>query len=377
MKFQVGDKIRFRYTGAKGEIVQDFLDGSYKVYDPQDRDEIVAFEDDIVLESNFRGVEQSELSKKHGKPVKEKGLTTEEIFFGKAEVERLRKEEMMAALRQKNPQAQPPKTTLPVTPKAEQPEVKRLAIRPQDPSDQGLFLAMAQETAEGYVVYLINDTPNSFSFDFEIFKNQYSIHRLKHSITPYTFFAVGELRQLDVLESPNFDLRLPAMNFEKNIKIKPKKLLEQQREAPLMGAELLLFPVFEGKNPPSATQDLKNYTNKFVEKTRPKPVAPKASEVEQHAHFIPEIDLHFEKLVKNAKDFLPNEILPAQLDHAEKFLLRAEEMGLSEVYLIHGVGNGRLREALHRMLKKRPRVADFKNELHPKYGAGATWVKLA
>jgi dsDNA-specific endonuclease/ATPase MutS2 len=49
---------------------------------------------------------------------------------------------------------------------------------------------------------------------------------------------------------------------------------------------------------------------------------------------------------------------------------------MPKVYLIHGLGTGRLREELHDMLRRHPRVRGFQNSHFPRYGFGATEVLL-
>ncbi|MBK6929627.1 MAG: Smr/MutS family protein [Saprospirales bacterium] len=44
------------------------------------------------------------------------------------------------------------------------------------------------------------------------------------------------------------------------------------------------------------------------------------------------------------------------------------------VFIIHGVGEGKLRETIADELRRRPEVHKFKNEYHTKYGYGATEV---
>lgn len=373
---KVGDKIRFRYTGTYGEIVEDFLDGSYRVYDPVDDEDMIAFAEDIVPAADFKGVEQSALAKQSGKKSKAPKLPgTDEIFFGKEEAERLRREELLSPLQKTPGKNREQQKDVPPRPE-EQPAFVRPVLGQEPPSDQGLWLALYPQTPESRTVYLCNDTPHSFSFELSISLHGQALHRLAHSITPYTYFAVGEIREQTLYESPSMELRLPTIPFEKRIKIKAAKLITAERQAPLMGAKLPVFAVFEGKDLPRASADLQEYTRQMVERSKPKPPAPKLNPVEQQAHFVPEIDLHLEKLVSDPKIVTPAEILPLQLKRAEQFLNRSLELGLEEVFFIHGIGNGRLREALHRLLKKEDRVEKFFNNWHEKYGNGATYARL-
>ena len=60
----------------------------------------------------------------------------------------------------------------------------------------------------------------------------------------------------------------------------------------------------------------------------------------------------------------------------QKFLDRAIRLGVPRIFVIHGLGEGKLREAIAARLKEHPDVVKFKNEFHHKYGYGATEVYL-
>jgi hypothetical protein len=90
----------------------------------------------------------------------------------------------------------------------------------------------------------------------------------------------------------------------------------------------------------------------------------------------PELDLHIEKLVEHPEKLHPAEMLAVQLARATQYLDRAAWSGIHKVYLIHGLGTGRLREELHDMLRRHPRVRGFQNSHFPRYGFGATEVVL-
>ncbi|MCX8481165.1 MAG: Smr/MutS family protein, partial [Sediminibacterium sp.] len=86
-----------------------------------------------------------------------------------------------------------------------------------------------------------------------------------------------------------------------------------------------------------------------------------------------ELDLHVEKLTPLLSS---NEILLEQLKLAEQFIDNALVLNLSEVVLIHGIGDGVLKKALHGFLKNHAMVIRFHNNYSPKYGYGATFVTL-
>ncbi len=94
------------------------------------------------------------------------------------------------------------------------------------------------------------------------------------------------------------------------------------------------------------------------------------------ANFPPDIDLHAEKLIKDPSRLDAAAILAIQLDRARAYLERAAALGLPRVYLIHGVGKGRLRAELDALLRRHPHVKGHHHGYFAKYGFGATEVEL-
>lgn len=87
-----------------------------------------------------------------------------------------------------------------------------------------------------------------------------------------------------------------------------------------------------------------------------------------------EVDLHIEQLIQQGGGVFNNESLPTQLEYAAKTLDLFVKRGYSKIVFIHGVGEGKLKAALHQLFRKHPvswHDADFR-----KYGVGATEVVL-
>jgi DNA-nicking Smr family endonuclease len=63
-------------------------------------------------------------------------------------------------------------------------------------------------------------------------------------------------------------------------------------------------------------------------------------------------------------------------DLVPAYLEACREKGISQVRIIHGKGTGALRESVHAILRRHPKVASFTLD-HPQYGGwGATLVRL-
>jgi len=88
-----------------------------------------------------------------------------------------------------------------------------------------------------------------------------------------------------------------------------------------------------------------------------------------------EIDIHIEKLTNNYRSLSNAQIVTIQLKHTEETMRKAFSSGMHRVVIIHGVGNGVLKQEVRKFLRRysgiRVEDASFR-----KYGNGATVVYL-
>ena len=89
---------------------------------------------------------------------------------------------------------------------------------------------------------------------------------------------------------------------------------------------------------------------------------------------LPEIDLHEEPLLGKAHGLNASDIYLYQQQAFHKFMDSALACGHKKITIIHGAGNGRLREYIQRHLKKTKAVLYFCAAPLEKYGVGATEV---
>jgi len=89
-----------------------------------------------------------------------------------------------------------------------------------------------------------------------------------------------------------------------------------------------------------------------------------------------EVDLHIEALKSDADQIKPNEMLDIQLQAFEQKLNQAIAAGLDEITFIHGVGNGILRNKIHKYLSQSDHIKFFKDAQKEKFGYGATLVRI-
>ncbi len=258
---------------------------------------------------------------------------------------------------------------------------------------QGIQLAFEEilksdSGTEKYIVYLINSTRYDviFELEFELLgKKKWDANGKLKAIST---FRLGEMPYDQLNDHPVFDIRCWRTSTEgrgdersKVLKIKPKQFFKKVTTAPLLNKKTHLYRIFEKIETQSekTKEDLKTYTKRKAVPLKYKNtnlVEFDRHNVKELAEFTSEIDLHIEKLVEGKRKMSNAEILRIQLQHFEKFLSKAIQLGIPSVFVIHGVGEGRLRNEIAGRLMQNPEVKTFKNEFHPRYGYGATEIIL-
>ena len=100
-----------------------------------------------------------------------------------------------------------------------------------------------------------------------------------------------------------------------------------------------------------------------------------ASEARQHMEPARSVvDLHIEKLTDDWKHLSNYEILSLQLKTFEKYYHLSVVHYQHSLIVIHGVGEGRLRNEIHDILRLKKEVKSFVNQYDARFGYGATEI---
>lgn len=257
---------------------------------------------------------------------------------------------------------------------------------------QGIQLAfdpISQESydEEEFTIYLLNDTRHDTLFTYHFQLRDATGFRRNGRLSALSFQKMGDFHYDQLNDAPTVEIECWRITTEgtgsrlyKKLRIRPKRFFKRLKTAPLLNRRVHLFKVFEDLTQSSLerkpNEDLRTYTQRNA------PPSDHWRQIEQRyshdimalAEFIPEIDLHIEKLTNNYSKMDKAEILGLQLRHFEDYIERAITLGVERVFIIHGIGKGRLRNAIADRLGDIPEVTDFKNEYHPRYGWGATEV---
>ncbi len=88
-----------------------------------------------------------------------------------------------------------------------------------------------------------------------------------------------------------------------------------------------------------------------------------------------EIDLHIESLLDTHRGLTNTEILMKQMTEFRSFFKRAQEKNIQKLIVIHGVGEGVLKNEIRMFLAKKDNI-EFYDASYMEYGKGATEIRL-
>lgn len=227
-------------------------------------------------------------------------------------------------------------------------------------------------------LHLVNHTRRVYNFTYKLHFFGKPDFELKNTIQPFEDFYLHDIPFEDLNDNPafNFEFTLPvpekgkASHYEAGVKLKPKQLfakIEELKKKNLATFSQLLFV---------------NYPDKLVEdRVEMGKLAAKgfkvydASKARQHlepARTV--VDLHIEKLTDDYRRMSNFDIVSLQLKTFEKYFDLAVAHRQPHLVVVHGVGEGVLRDEIHDILRMKKEVKSFVNQYTPGYGYGATEI---
>ncbi len=237
---------------------------------------------------------------------------------------------------------------------------------------------LGHEIVDELKFYLANHTPLTYKFSYTQHFFGKPDFELRNTIQPFEDFYLHDIAFADLNDSPSFDFefslpepdRTKADQVKETVRFKPKQLFERIREVQENNLATFSYRLFE--NYPEKMVELKV---EMGEKARSKGKLYDAAQARQHmepARSV--IDLHIEKLTDNWQRMSNYEILSLQLRTFEKYYHLSVIHYQPSLIVIHGVGEGKLRDEIHELLRGKQEVQRFTNQYHPSYGFGATEI---
>lgn len=234
------------------------------------------------------------------------------------------------------------------------------------------------DVVEKFKIYLINNNNEGYNFTYNLIINGQSHFEHKNNISPSSDFYLHDVPFEDLSDNPRFDLEFSltehqkrkAPYFEASLKLKGKQLFKKIEEILLKNEPSFTYPLFQTYPDKSEEEkvDISSLGNsgfRFYD-------AGLARQNMEPARSV--VDLHIEKLTDSWKHFSNFEILNLQLKTFEKFYDLSVAHLQPVLTIIHGVGEGKLRDEIHQILKLKKEVKSFVNQYTDRYGYGATEI---
>ncbi len=331
MRYNKGDKVIYLPTGETAKVTKLVGDELVYIRMEVDKEEIPAFADDIapVLEDN--------------RPREEKQTFQPTTFSSTFHKEDL-KEGLYLIVQYKMGQLNP-ESTLPV--------------------------------------FVYNHSNIKVFFDLNYYTSISEPFQIKGKLEAGGIDLIHHISFDNLEKSPTFEIDWYLESdvkrvYQCDISIKPAAFFKKHGSIAIINSTGSMYYLqTKLKNATSAdTETLAGYTKaeqKFSPGIKMKDPSKKLKE---RASFDTVLDLHIENIHPDPSRLKKGELLPFQLKIFGDYIDKAIRLGVQQVYIVHGLGNGKLKNEIATKLVLHPGVNTFKNEYHPSYGFGATEVWL-
>ncbi len=264
-------------------------------------------------------------------------------------------------------------------------------------SDAVTFVLMpsnAQQVLTGSVKYfLVNESKYDVLFTFSNKKNKKTVGISSGKIEAANEICIGEITRDELMDAESLQVQLlfHQINLFHQIGVVTKDLTIEYPDLNhtnknIVGAAAFCKTVKLISFAETAEEDLSELVRKFQADqptSLPKQEASqnilnKSKDQFQQYNVAPgliEVDLHIEELVDDASGLTNTQMIEIQLQHFRKAIDSALLRKAHKITFIHGVGNGRLKNAIRTEIENISYLR-FGDAPFEKYGAGATEVIL-
>lgn len=261
--------------------------------------------------------------------------------------------------------------------------VEKIKERPKRLA-QGIYLSFMpvyvleamEDIVSHFRIHLLNETAAPVFFNYDV--NDTTGKNLFHHRGGLHAFGNVYLHSLSLEEmngQPRFHWKLSDQmetlahaESQGLLKIKPSRLFEQMSALQFSGEPSFAYLL---------TDEILGLVKPRQKKVLPdiKPIL-KEQELPQRPDWQPQavLDLHIEQLTEKPEECSPAEIITIQLNTLHYHLDMAVAHQQQSMIIIHGLGTGVLKDAVHAALRQNNHIASFKNDWTGSYGYGATEV---
>lgn len=271
----------------------------------------------------------------------------------------------------------------PVQPKPAFEQIARTFYREE--LKEGLYLIiqykMGQLNQESSLpVFLYNHSGIKLVYDLNYFDENAPAQQFKGKLDAGGIDLIFHISFDSLEQHPTFEIDWtpendPAKKLQCDVVIRPSAFFKKHGHIAIInstGSMYYLQPRQQHKDEGS----LSGYTkaekrlNPVIQSRDP------SRSLKEKAGFDPVLDLHIDKIHPDPSRLRKGDILAYQMKVFEQFVEKAIRLKVQQVFIVHGLGNGKLKDEIATRLVLHPGVNTFKNEFHPSFGFGATEVWL-
>ncbi len=263
------------------------------------------------------------------------------------------------------------------------------AVKPKVFSHHGIYVAFRGINDRRYGMYLINNTDYDLPFVLGQEQNQRYQGIYAATLKSRDSIKVYEVDLQDFENWGIFIFQFLYFTFNaqplkeplvKRVRFRADSFFKSKQEAPLLKKEAYVLQIDQDQKIESIPLKEEKATSLDPQKIKEKMFenTDKASESKPYVVKPPkiEVDLHIEEITPDFAKLNSGEILEQQLQVFETNLESAIACGMYEITFIHGVGNGKLRQEIHRRLAGNADIKYFQDAQREKFGYGATLVRF-
>ena len=273
------------------------------------------------------------------------------------------------------------------------------SIKKETPSAQnqkekeGIYVAFSPDKAElseaDINVWLVNNTAYHIMFTYSLFQNGNFITLETGTIPNNESLLIETIDRTELIDFSTFKIEALFFDTElhehqapisESVKLKPIKLYKANAfiENNLISEKALIMNVCTiGEDAQQTNFEPKTDLSKLLFQKKHQATQTKKSK--PHASNDPayemELDLHIEELIENFEGMSNAEIILVQLKHFQLNLDTAINNHYRKLVVIHGVGNGRLKQEVRNILSSYKNLKYFDGS-YSKYGFGATEITI-
>lgn len=234
------------------------------------------------------------------------------------------------------------------------------------------------DIVEKIKIYLVNDNHEQYRFKYVLNFGGPSAFELENEIFPGSDFYLHDLAFDDVSNNPRFEFEFSlskpnkkkAPSYESQLKLKGKQIFKKIEELQLQHEASFSYHLF--------THYPDKQREERIDLSKLNRAGFKVYDLGEAKEYLPPartvIDLHIDKLSDKSENLKPEQMLDIQMREFEKYFDLALAHKQPVLTVIHGIGEGILRNEIHQFLKSRKEVKRFVNQYDPRYGYGATEI---